>query len=639
MTYSDFSKEQMYYGSEEHRPPEKILLKAGPFVCQYEAGYLRYLRAGRHEIIRMIYPAVRDHNWGTVVPIISGEKLQQADDHFEISYQALYRQGEIHFKADYLLQGTADGTISFEMKGEALSSFRKNRIGFNVLHPPEVAGLPFRLTKSDDEQEEGYFPRLISPHQPMMDMKILSWDVGVGLWAEVSFEGEVFEMEDQRNWTDSSFKTYSTPLHLPFPVKVEKGTKLYQKVSLQLLSEAPSQPPLEEKLVVSVKDKHYALPAIGIGQSSEIAELAEQDINLLGRLNFTHYRVDVRLSDKDLETQWKRAVKESSQLSLSLELALHFSIETGRELGNLKDLLESDRPEIRQLLIFSQEHKCTPDNLLSQVLPDLKSMFPQVPVGAGTDCFFTELNRERVNPQGLDFLSYSLNPQVHQFDNQSLIETLEAQSFTIESSRAFAETRPVHISPISLKMRFNPNATGPEPHTATAELPPQVDSRQMSLFAAGWTLGSIHHLSQQQASSVTYYETLGMRGIMQGEHEPLLPEKFGAFKEMLYPMYWVFYMLLRHQPVRILASESTDQLQVISLVWEYAGQKNMLLANLQPYLQKVEVKAWQDSYDCLFLDEDSFMAFTTDHAFMQNADWKTVQSLVELKPYALALLR
>ena len=35
-------------------------------------------------------------------------------------------------------------------------------------------------------------------------------------------------MEDQRNWTDASFKTYSTPLSEPIPVTVKAGTRISQ---------------------------------------------------------------------------------------------------------------------------------------------------------------------------------------------------------------------------------------------------------------------------------------------------------------------------------------------------------------------------------------------------------------------------
>ena len=39
-------------------------------------------------------------------------------------------------------------------------------------------------------------------------------------------EGDSFEMEDQRNWTDASFKVYGTPLKNLSPVEVKTGTKI-----------------------------------------------------------------------------------------------------------------------------------------------------------------------------------------------------------------------------------------------------------------------------------------------------------------------------------------------------------------------------------------------------------------------------
>ena len=40
-----------------------------------------------------------------------------------------------------------------------------------------------------------------------------------------AFEGELFELEDQRNWTDASFKTYPTPVALsdPRPMTAENA--------------------------------------------------------------------------------------------------------------------------------------------------------------------------------------------------------------------------------------------------------------------------------------------------------------------------------------------------------------------------------------------------------------------------------
>jgi hypothetical protein len=50
------------------------------------------------------------------------------------------------------------------------------------------------------------------------------------LQVQLAFYGDIFETEDQRNWSDSSYKTYSTPLHLPFPALVMEGETMQQQV-------------------------------------------------------------------------------------------------------------------------------------------------------------------------------------------------------------------------------------------------------------------------------------------------------------------------------------------------------------------------------------------------------------------------
>ena len=51
----------------------------------------------------------------------------------------------------------------------------------------------------------------------------------------LTMRGDIFEMEDQRNWSDASFKTYCTPLALPFPVEIDAGTAVTQEVCISLL--------------------------------------------------------------------------------------------------------------------------------------------------------------------------------------------------------------------------------------------------------------------------------------------------------------------------------------------------------------------------------------------------------------------
>ena len=117
-------------------------------------------------------------------------------------------------------------------------------------------------------------------------------------------------------------------------------------------------------------------------------------------------------------------------------------------------------------------------------------------LAGGTDGDFAELNRDRP-PEGVfTELVYAMNPQVHAFDDDSLVQTLAAQATTVVTARSFAGDLPVVVSPVTLRQRFNPAASSDEPAAVAAgSLPPAVDPRQMSLFGAGWMLGSIAALA------------------------------------------------------------------------------------------------------------------------------------------------
>ena len=51
-------------------------------------------------------------------------------------------------------------------------------------------------------------------------MQSISHGTPSGGEVTISFTGDLFEMEDQRNWTDASYKTYSTPLRIPYPAPI-----------------------------------------------------------------------------------------------------------------------------------------------------------------------------------------------------------------------------------------------------------------------------------------------------------------------------------------------------------------------------------------------------------------------------------
>ena len=95
-------KNVLYYGKEEPLP-DQVALRAGPLSLIYEEGDLRYIKLGDHEILRRLYVAIRDRNWGTVLPVLSNLQMDIGEDSFRISYDVENKES-INEKTKLLLK-------------------------------------------------------------------------------------------------------------------------------------------------------------------------------------------------------------------------------------------------------------------------------------------------------------------------------------------------------------------------------------------------------------------------------------------------------------------------------------------------------------------------------------------------------
>src|SRR5690606_28806628 len=115
-------------------------LQAGPFSLIYDSGSIRRITYGKHEILRMIYFALRDHNWNTVDAVIRDEQITEKEEGFSVLYRRLEVAGpDVVMTWRVSIEGHRDGTIVFGIDGEVHKEFKRNRAGFCILHPPGVA--------------------------------------------------------------------------------------------------------------------------------------------------------------------------------------------------------------------------------------------------------------------------------------------------------------------------------------------------------------------------------------------------------------------------------------------------------------------------------------------------------------------
>ena len=549
-----------------------LVLRAAKFTVGYQNGSIRRIQYGEIEVIRNIYVALRDQNWRTYEHIIDNENIDDQQDHFNITYTSYYEsRGEKIFRWNVEINGSADGVISFEVHGETLTDVLKNRAGICVLHPIKyTAGYPCEMLHADGSRIKKTFPINISAENPFKNLSGFRWRCHYD-WYELQFEGDIFETEDQRNWSDASYKTFCTPLDKPFPVLLKAGEKVYQKVVFKAESELLEIPGVANKQIEIVAlEKRSALPAIGIAASTEVQFLSPQMTAALSSLQLSHYRIEVQPSELEWKQKFALATENAAALKLTLEIALHIS--DPKELDNFYIAAKELDLTVKHILLLSVDKPATDQSLIKKV-DSLRKVFPSAKIGAGTDHNYRELNCNLFDGRTLDFISYSIDPQEHATDDLTIIENIATQQYSIESARhLYGGNKPIHISSLTLKKRFNPAATVSKDRILSNE--EKADPRQQTIFAAAFTLGSIKTLSQASATSVTFYQTVGAQGILSVTGEK-------------YPVYNILAEILSDPTTEVVHTVSSRPLHCDALLLQANNVYKILIVNYTGTSQQV----------------------------------------------------
>ena len=505
-------------------PELAIPLRAGPLRLVFDRGALRWIRLGEREVLRGIYFAVRAENWVTITPELEGLEIEAEPASFRIRFRARHERGPVKYAWEGRMSGRSDGRIEFAAKGEAGSSFLRNRIGLCVLHPVEpCAGRPCIVQTVDGDRAESAFPARVAPHQPFRRVRAVLHEVTPGVEAAVRMEGETFETEDQCNWGDTSFKTYGTPLHLPFPVRVEAGERLEQSVAVSLfgISEEPVEQAAAsvpgafprkrnstEPVVLTVTPvEGLRPPAIGLGGAGEVA-LGQAELERLRPLRLAYLRADLPLDAADWSAQLERAAENAARLGVPLELAVFLPHDAQDALATLQARTAALRPKVASWLVYGADH-VTAEGHVALARAALAAVSPGALFGGGSDVNFAELNRRRPTPGVLDKLVYAFQPQAHAFDDATMIENLGSLGRVADTLRSFSGGVPLGISPATLRPRVDAS-----PRSLRGGRAPFTDDpRQKTPFAAAWTLGLVASAAEAGLTSLTLFELAGPRGV------------------------------------------------------------------------------------------------------------------------------
>ncbi len=507
----------------ERRGPavERREVSVGVLSFTIEGLALRWIRFAGVEVLRGVAFVVRDRDWGTYQSVVTIEEFARNADGIRIQLGARIVEGEATLACRVVVQAAED-RLSVAGSVTSHGRFETNRTGFVVLHGAACAGGSIRVQHAAGGRTGATFPLLVSPHQPFFDIAAIEHEPAAELVAEVRFSGDVFEMEDQRNWSDASFKTYSRPLALPYPYTIGDGETVEQTVGVAIRGRPAVRPRAggDVARVEVADDGGGQLPELGLGGRAKDYRGTEVLRRRLADLKPALLMLE---AEKDASLEEFRAAVQASGAGAAVMLRPD---QDG--LAAWGERMERAGVQPAAIALVTTERT---------MVEEARRLFPGVRIGAGTDAFFAEFNRKP--PPPTDFQFWTVNPTVHAMDDASVMETLSVLSDQAASARALVPDVPLWCGPASLRMRFNPNATGPAQPDPPGVAPADSDARQRGLIGAAFMLGQIAAWARVGIETLVLYAPFGPRGVIHAESGFAVPWYDGCEEGAVYPAYLV----------------------------------------------------------------------------------------------------
>ena len=652
------SRDIICFGTEQP-VPQATEVTAGPVSASFDGGNLRYLKVGGVEILRAVQFIVRDRDWGTYGPALDNLTISDEGNGFRISFDAVCADAEQSLAYSAVIEGTPE-RIAFRVRATPQSQFVTNRTGFVVLHGVEgVAGAPVRVTHTDGKVEELHFPELIDPMQPFMDIRTLEHEPASGLKVSVTMTGDAYEMEDQRNWSDASYKTYIRPLAEPWPYELSAGAVLEQAVVVEIATPASGKTAAAGSDPVAITidtENSRQLPRLGLAVTPDIVAGALAQIDLVRAMQPDHFvcHLDLRSAPDSSVLAKYGELCAATDARLVLEAVLPCLDANGEPTAD-KAVLQADVQRLHGLV---DEAGLQPDLLFAnpacdmkstlpgstfppcpsheEILRALRNAFPAVPLGGGMITYFTELNRKRPPTGPIDFITHSTCPIVHAGDDLSVMESLESLPSIMKSTLALADGLPYRIGPTAVGMRTNPYGA------KTADNPDSVrvamarnDPRQRSLMAAAWAIGYYGRALTHGVEAVCLNAPLGPFGAIHSAQpwpQPWFDDPASGAR--VYP---VFHALCgigaaagSAMPV---TSSAPGKVLGFADIRE-SGGIDLWLANLTGADQQVSIAGIRGAQTIAAIDETSFVTLCTDPTSFDGLAMALPGDVITLRPYA-----
>jgi D-apionolactonase len=478
----------------------EALVQQGDFSYWVDRAQVATLSWCGREVIRRLFVTVRDEHWRETPP--TEWEAKPLKDGLGQTLKAVHHSLSMAFEWEGTLK-LERNTLSFKIDGRALRDMNVCRVGLIVLYPVrsllgsfvEVEG-PGGINRL--QIHEALYPQPIIDGLPCgitPPFSSLSMKFPDGDSLQCRFIGELFELEDQRNWGDASFKAYCPPLGLGFPRRVKRGTVFRHAVKAALtVRTARSSSDFELGLIKDPAQPSLRFPNLGISAAAKAYEPLG-----LSDLNWSHIRVDV--PNPEAHPSVMRTIE---QLPATSGIELCVTVDENGSINHVvaEILRKAQSCIVRLLLRGAGSHLPTAKSIsgFRETLKASNILPPSLLVT--TDGYFVELNRDGPLPM-VDGVAFPFSSTVHLRDQRTLAESPAVLSDIVSSARKLSGQSTVAISPLAL---FHPPSTAanafPQPTLVPWVLAMLIASAQSHVSSLTLATDTVNALSTGQSQHV-----------------------------------------------------------------------------------------------------------------------------------------
>ena len=528
--------------------PDTTRVEHGDFTFDLARAAVRNIRYKNVQIIDLLYTAIRPWDWSTLDPDQHSEDVKVIGDICVITIKDLFA-GALDARTEITISKDNKFTVAYELRG--LAEYSVNRWG--VCFCLNSADWMGSTVKSQGNQYQ--LPVAISPQRVVDGVtqglfpasNEMLFEAPDQRFIKVTSTGKVLEAEDQRNWTDNTYKIYSGSLSEPRPFVTSAGSLWQQSVTFEI-SPPGKQVPDGSKIVVKEID---SLPSIGLQFNTDPLLPLDALSTALFLLDIDH----IRINEEFLTAQKINTVSTNGLIVEAALLSSHSGDKLHREIEHLNKQI----PAGSRILIQREGREIVE---LGD-LPKNQSLSSFVP---GTDAYLVDLHRNSY--EFGESISYSMVPTVHSTDTETIFKTLYTQRESIQFAQEFLAQQ-VLVSPITFSTRGNPE-TGHAREQRINFANPEMALRIRTIEGAAWTLGSIFALASASAFSGTWHELFGEFGIIYPDGDAI---KFT-------PTFHALSALGAHHTHEITIATSLDNSWV---AFENREAKKIVIASLRPW--------------------------------------------------------